>query len=81
MAGKVCPGCGRQTFFEVPGGRRCTKCGTEMLVPVSSEGDVRGAKCPNCGKFQVFDDQCRNCGATFVIKKANSLSRKQVGQD
>lgn len=69
MAGKVCPSCGRQTFFEVPGGRKCTKCGTEMLIPVSDGKDGKGLKCPNCNKYQVFDGKCRGCGATLVIRK------------
>jgi DNA-directed RNA polymerase subunit RPC12/RpoP len=68
MAGKVCPSCGRQTFFEVAGGRRCTKCGSEMLVPAKDGEEDRGTKCPNCSKYQVFDGTCRSCGAILLIK-------------
>ncbi|MDR2833897.1 MAG: hypothetical protein LBV67_09290 [Streptococcaceae bacterium] len=63
MAGMKCPKCGNLTFFEIPTGRKCSKCGYEMKVPADKKG--KGKKCFNCGKYQVFDGKCRNCGAIY----------------
>lgn len=64
MAGKMCPKCGERTFFENNNGRKCTKCGCTMTVPIGGNGG-RGRKCSNCGKMQVFNNKCRNCGAMY----------------
>lgn len=64
MAGKLCPNCGEYTFFKTTdGGRKCTKCGYVMTVPIGKGG--RGRKCSNCGSFTVFNNKCRNCGAEY----------------
>jgi predicted amidophosphoribosyltransferase len=68
MAGKVCPGCGKQTFFKSNEGRRCSKCGTELKVPANNGKGGKGAFCCNCDKYQIFDGKCRNCGAVLKIK-------------
>lgn len=65
MAGKLCPKCGKFTFFESTSGRKCSKCGFTMTVPANSGKGGRGTKCANCGKLTVFDNKCRSCGATF----------------
>lgn len=65
MAGKICPECGQQTFFETSTGRQCTKCGYKMITVAGAGKGGRGTKCVNCGKFTVFDRKCRNCGATY----------------
>ena len=61
-AGKLCPKCGQYTFITTLTGRKCSKCGYTMTV---SPGPGKGNKCSNCGKFQVFNGKCRNCGATY----------------
>lgn len=63
MAGKLCPNCGEYTFFKTTTGRKCTKCGHTMTVPVGKGG--HGRKCSNCGSFTVFNNKCRNCGAEY----------------
>jgi rRNA maturation protein Nop10 len=69
MAGKLCPNCAKQTFFETPSGRACTKCKYEMtLKPLGGTGG-RGKKCANCGDFKIYDNKCTGCGATFKIPK------------
>lgn len=66
MAGKMCPDCGKMTFFQTPTGRKCSQCGYTMtLIPNSGKGG-RGRKCSNCGKFTVFDDKCNSCGAMYT---------------
>lgn len=72
MAGKTCPSCTKQTFFEVPTGRKCSKCGYEMKVPPQNGTGGRGTKCPNCGAYKVRDNKCTGCGATFSGGGANS---------
>ena len=65
MAGKMCPQCGRATFFESQTGRRCTNCGYIMTVPANDGKGGMGRKCSNCGKFTVFNNVCRSCGAKY----------------
>ena len=65
MAGKKCPNCNHLTFFESPVGRECSKCGFKMEVPANGGKGGRGTRCSNCGKLTVFDNKCRNCGATY----------------
>lgn len=62
MAGKMCPKCGKYTFHNTVTGRKCSKCGYTMTLP---PGAGKGHKCSNCGKFQVFNNKCRNCGAIY----------------
>ncbi len=66
MAGKLCPECGRQTFFQTPTGRKCSKCDYTMTLPANSGKSGKGTKCANCGKFQVFNGKCRNCQASYT---------------
>lgn len=61
----MCPKCGKQNFFNSTTGRKCSFCGYEMIVPPHGGIGGKGQKCSNCGKFTVFDDKCRNCGATY----------------
>ena len=65
MAGKMCPRCGEYTFFETPTGKKCTRCGYEMIRPVNNGKGGKGQKCSDCGQFTVFDGKCRNCGARY----------------
>lgn len=65
MAGMTCPNCGEMTFFKTPRGRKCTKCGYEMVIPANDGKGGRGTRCPNCGKLTVFHGRCTNCGAEF----------------
>ena len=65
MAGKMCPDCGKMTFFETPTGRKCSKCGYTMILKSGGGKGGPGRKCSNCGKMTVFDNRCRNCGATY----------------
>lgn len=65
MAGKLCPKCGEFTFFQSATGRKCTKCGYQMTLPVNCGKGGKGQKCSNCGQFTVFDHKCRNCGARY----------------
>lgn len=65
MAGKLCPNCGRYTFFETTTGRKCTKCEYTMIVPANNFKGGRGQKCSNCGKLTVFNNKCRSCGAQY----------------
>lgn len=67
MAGKLCPHCGKHTFFESPTGRVCSKCGYTMKVPPHEGTGGRGRKCPNCGAYKVRNDKCTGCGATFSL--------------
>lgn len=61
-AGTKCPKCGNMTFIKTKLGRKCSICRYEMIVPV---GAGRGKKCSNCGKYQVFNNKCRNCKAEY----------------
>lgn len=65
MAGKWCPNCNQQTFYETTFGRRCTKCGYELRLPPNEGKGGRGRKCSNCGKFTVFNEKCTSCGAVY----------------
>lgn len=69
MAGKMCPKCGKATFFETPTGRECSKCGATMKSPANSGKGGMGKKCANCGKSTVFNNKCTNCGATYNFPK------------
>lgn len=66
MAGKKCPQCGENTFFETPKGRKCTKCGHEMIVPPNIGQGGRGRLCYNCNEYKVFNGKCTNCGAKYT---------------
>lgn len=44
MAGKVCPICGKATFFETASGRECSKCGAKMTVPPNNGRGGQGEK-------------------------------------
>ena len=65
MAGKVCPHCGKFTFFATNDGRKCTKCGYTMTLAPNDGKGGKGKKCSNCGKNTVFNNKCTNCGATY----------------
>ena len=65
MAGKLCPNCGKFTFFETTSGRQCSKCGYQKILPVNAGKGGTGQKCSNCGQFTVFDNKCRSCGARY----------------
>lgn len=65
MAGKRCPSCGAFTFFETASGRKCTKCGYEMILPVNEGKGGKGSKCANCNRYTVFHGVCSNCGARY----------------
>lgn len=69
MAGKMCPKCGKATFFETPTGRECSKCGASMKNPANSGKGGMGRKCSNCGKSTVFNNKCTSCGATYNFSK------------
>ena len=68
MPGKKCPKCGQMTFYESPSGGRCTKCGFKMNVPANEGKGGRGKRCLNCGQYTVFNNKCRNCGASYTNK-------------
>lgn len=69
MAGKLCPKCGKFTFFETTTGRKCSKCGYTMIVPNLNPNGMsaggKGMKCSNCGRQTVFNNRCTNCGAQY----------------
>ncbi len=65
MAGKMCPGCGKQTFFETPNGRECSQCGQTMTLPPNEGKGGRGTKCSNCSKYKVRNGRCGGCGAKY----------------
>ncbi len=69
MAGKLCPNCNKLTFFETNTGRKCSKCGYEMNLPINSGKGGKGTKCSNCGKFTVFNNKCTECGASYHLPK------------
>lgn len=68
MVGKMYPKCGQYIFFVRPDGRACIKCGYRILLPTNEGKGGRSQKCPNCGKQQVFNNVCRNCGVQFFDK-------------
>ena len=65
MAGKRCPQCGENTFFETSTGRRCTKCSHIMTVPANEGKGGPGKRCSHCGENKVFNGKCRGCGAQY----------------
>lgn len=65
MAGKMCPKCGEQTFFETPTGRECSRCGCTMKAPANEGKGGKGKRCAHCGEHKVFNDKCTGCGATY----------------
>lgn len=69
MAGKLCPKCGKFTFFSTTNGRKCTKCSYTMTLPPNSGRGGRGKKCSHCGKMTVFNNKCSSCGATYSFDK------------
>jgi len=68
LAGKMCPKCGKLTFFETLDGRKCSKCGYTMTVPPNNGQGGKGKRCSNCSKFTVFNNKCSSCGATYGFK-------------
>lgn len=65
MAGKICPKCSKQTFYETNTGRECTQCGCKMTLPVANGKGGRGRRCANCNKMTVHNDKCSSCGAKY----------------
>jgi primosomal protein N' len=65
MAGAICPSCGKQTVFANSTGKACTKCNFKMVVPKANGKGGPGKKCLHCGKMQVYNKKCSNCGATY----------------
>lgn len=66
MAGKTCPNCDEQTFFETSTGRECSKCHHTMTLPANGGKGGRGRKCSNCNELKVFNNACRGCGAKYA---------------
>lgn len=60
-----CPKCKNHTFHQTPKGRKCSKCGYEMIVPPNGGMGGKGMKCYNCGKNTVFNGKCTNCGSIY----------------
>ena len=65
MAGKVCPSCRSQTFFQTPTGRSCSQCSYKMTTPANGGKGGQGSTCSNCGERKVFNGNCRGCGAKY----------------
>lgn len=65
MAGMMCPNCGEQTFHLTPTGRKCSRCGHTMTLPPLGGKGGKGGKCSNCKRNTVFNNKCRECGATY----------------
>ena len=65
MAGKACPSCGEQTFFQTPTGRCCSQCSYTMTTPANGGKGGQGSTCSNCGERKVFNNKCRGCGAKY----------------
>jgi NMD protein affecting ribosome stability and mRNA decay len=65
MAGKVCPNCGEQKFFQSPTGRLCNGCGYTMTLPANGGKGGQGRRCSNCNENKVFNSKCRGCGAVY----------------
>lgn len=65
MAGKMCPKCGRQTFWNKGGRLECSnpECGYKIFIPANQGMGGKGKKCPVCGKFTWFQGKCTSCGA------------------
>lgn len=51
--------------YKTATGRQCSKCNYTMTLPANNGKGGRGKECPNCKKLQVFNMQCRGCGAKF----------------
>ena len=67
MAGRKCPNCGNLTYFDTFTGGRCNVCGFEGTTsPLGGTGG-KGRLCMHCGRYQVFNGKCRNCGTTYSI--------------
>lgn len=60
-----CPKCGKSTFFPTPTGKKCSQCGHTMYIPPNNGKGGLGRKCYACGKSNVFNGKCTNCGATY----------------
>lgn len=81
MAGKLCPNCGRLTFYKtVEGGRQCTACNYEMRIPKEKstkayKPKVRGERCSNCNTFNVVNKRCLKCGAIFILPEQKRRKR------
>lgn len=65
MAGKICPSCEQQTFFETSTGRKCSKCSYTMTVAANDGKGGKGSRCSNCNEYKVFSSKCRGCGASY----------------
>lgn len=63
MAGKICPKCGRQTFWNKGAKMECSNCGYVVIIPPNGGMGGKGQKCPVCGKFTWFNGKCNSCGA------------------
>ena len=66
MGGK-CPNCGKLTYFTTNTGGKCTQCNYQGTTPPNGGMGGKGQRCPHCGKYQVFNGKCRNCGTVFTI--------------
>lgn len=60
-----CPKCGNYTFYQTPRGRKCNRCGYEMIVPPNGGMPGKGTKCHNCGRNAVFNGKCTKCGSIY----------------
>ena len=65
----MCPECGELTFHKTPTGRKCSKCSYTMTVPANNGKGGKGKLCANCNQYTVFNDKCRECGATYSKNK------------
>ena len=63
MAGKFCPQCGRQTFFQSLDGRACSKCNFKVVNPKTIQEEAGYVKCLSCGKYKNRVGSCPSCGA------------------
>ncbi len=66
MAGKLCPQCKKNTFFETPKGGKCNKCGYTAKSPPNEGRGGKGKRCPICGNFTVFNGKCTVDGTKFT---------------
>ncbi len=66
MPGRKCPKCGEQTLFSTPTGFQCTKCKTKVKVSPNDGKGGKGAKCPICRTYTVFNNKCSKCGARVI---------------
>lgn len=69
MPGKVCPVCKHKTIRETPTGAKCNHPGCPFVMKVPSPAPGKGTRCLNCGKYTVYDNKCRNCGAKFKMRR------------